>query len=69
MKSLEKTEIKITKHKYCENVPHFEITKIILPHCKVADNGYQQDSELLHIFAPNKPFGQLLEISQTSLIF
>ena len=69
MKSLERTEIKITKHECCENIPHFEITKITLLHCNVADNGYQQDSELLDTFAPNKSFGQLLEISQTNLIF
>ena len=33
------------------------------------NNGYQQDSRVLHTFVPNKPFGQLLDISPEKFIF
>ena len=42
---------------------HLGITEIILVHCNVLNNDYQQDSRVLYIFVPNKSFGQLLYIS------
>ena len=33
------------------------------------NNDYQQDWRVLYTFVPNKPFGQLLEISPTNFIF
>ena len=69
MKLLESTESKITKDKSGENVPHLEITEVILVHCNIADNDYQQDSRVLYTCFPNKPFDQLLEISATYFIF
>ena len=69
MKLLGSTESKITKDKNGENVPHLEITKIVLVHCNIVNNDYQQDSRILYTFVPNKPFGSLLEISPTSHIF
>ena len=32
-------------------------------------NDYQQDSRVLYTFAPNKLFGQLLDISRKKIIF
>ena len=69
MKLLESTESKITKGKSGENVPHLEITEVILVHCNIANNDYQQDSRVLYTCFPNKPFDQLLEISATYFIF
>ena len=46
-----------------ENVPHLEITEVVLVHFNVANNYYQQDSRVLYTFISNKPFGSLLEIS------
>ena len=66
MKLLGSTESKITKGKNGENVPHLEITKLVLVHCNLVNNNYQQDSR---IFVSNKPFGSLLEISPTNHIF
>ena len=63
MKLLESTKNKITKDKNGENVPHLEITEVVLVHCNIA-NDYQQNSRVLYTFVPNKPFGSLLEISQ-----
>ena len=69
MKFTGNTENKITKDKDGENVPHLEITEVILVHCNIFNNGYQQDSGALYTFVPNEPFGQLLEVSPTNLIF
>ena len=52
-----------------ENVPHLEITERTLIHCNIVNNDCEQDSKVLYTFVPNKPFGQLLEISPTNIIF
>ena len=69
MKLLGNTKNKITKYKNDENVPHLEMTEVVLVHCNIANNYYQQDSRVLYRFVPNKPFGILLEISPTNHIF
>ena len=69
MKLLGSTENKITKDKNGENVLLFEIAEVVLVHCDIVDNDYQQDSRVLYTFVPNKPFGGLLEISPTNHIF
>ena len=69
MKLLGSTKNKINKDKNGENVPHFEITKVVLVYCNIVNNDYQQDSRVLYTFVPNKPFGRLLEISPTNHIF
>ena len=68
MKLLGSTKNKITKDKNGENVPHLEITEVVLVHCNIVNNDYQQDSRVLYTFVPNKPFGSLLEISPTNHI-
>ena len=68
-KLLGSTKNKITKDKNGENVSHLEINEVILVHCNIVNNDYQQDSRVLYMFVPNKPFGSLLEISPTSHIF
>ena len=69
MKLLGSTESKITKDENGENVPHLEIVELVLVHCNLADNDYQQDSRILYTFVPNKTFGSLLEISPTKSSF
>ena len=69
MKLLGSTENKITKDKNDENVHHLEITEVALVHCDIVSNYYQQYSQVLYKFVPNKPFGSLLEISPTNHIF
>ena len=66
MKLLWSTENKITKDKNGEKEPHLEITEVVLVHCNIINNDYQQDSRVLYRFVPNKPFGILLEISPTN---
>ena len=69
MKLLGSTESKITKNKIDENVPHLEVVELVLVHCNLVNNDYQQDSRILYTFVPNKTFGSLLEISPTNHIF
>ena len=69
MKLLGSTKNKITKNKNGDNVPHLQITEVVLVHCNIVNNDYQQDSRVLYTFVPNKPFGSLLEISATNHIF
>ena len=68
MDLLRSTESKITKDKNGENVPHLEITEVVLVHFDIVNNDYQQDSRILYTFAPNRPFGYLLEIEKTNFI-
>ena len=69
MKLLGSTENKITEDKNGEIVPHPEITEVVLVHCNIVNNDYQQDSRVLYTFVPNKSFGNLLDISPENHIF
>ena len=69
MKLLGSAENKITKDKNGENAPYLEIFELVLVHCNLVNNDYQQDSRILFTFVPNKAFGSLLEISPTNHIF
>ena len=48
---------------------YLEITEVVLIHCKVVNNCYQQNSRVLYIFVPNKSFGELLSISPENFIY
>ena len=69
MKLLRSTENKVTKDKNGENVPHLEITEVVLVHCNMANNDYQKDSRVLYTFVPNKSFRSLLDIPPSNHIF
>ena len=56
MKLLESTENKITKDKIGEDALHLEITEVVLVHCNIVNNDFQQDSRVLYTFVPNKPY-------------
>ena len=53
MKLLGSIKNKITEDKNGENVPHLEITEVVLVHCNMVNNDYQQDSRALYTFVPN----------------
>ena len=57
MKLLGSTKSKMTENENGENVPHLEITEVLLIHCNVANNTYQQNSRVLYTFVPSKSFG------------
>ena len=44
MKLLGSTNSKKTKDKNGENVPHLEITKVVLVNCNIVNNDYQKYS-------------------------
>ena len=69
MKLLGGTKNKWAKDNDGENAPHLEIKEVILVHCNIVNNDYQQDSRVLYTFVLNKPFVSLLEISPTNHIF
>ena len=50
-------------------MPHLEVTEVVLIHCNIVNNNYQQDSRVLYTFVPNKSHGQLLDISSKNFIF
>ena len=69
MELLRSTENKISKNKNGENVPHLQMTEVVLVHCNIFNNDYQHDSSILYTFVPNKPFVSVVEISPTNHIF
>ena len=69
MKLLRNTKSNVTINKNGENVSYLEITEVVLIHCNVSNNSYQQNSRVLYNFVSNKSFGQLLDILPKNLIF
>ena len=68
MKDFRCTKRKITKDKNGENVPHLEIVELVLVHCNLVNNDYQQDSRnYIHLFQTNY-LVCLSEISPTNHI-
>ena len=61
MELLGSAKNRTTRDKNRENISHSEIIEIVLVHCNIVNNDYQQDTRVLHIFVPNKSFGQLLK--------
>ena len=49
-------------------MPCLEITEVVLIHCNIVNNNFQQDTRVLYTFVPNKSFGQLLDISPKKFI-
>ena len=46
-----------------------DITEVVLIHCNIVNNDYQQYLRVLYKFVPNRLFGQLLDISTENFIF
>ena len=59
----------IDADKNSENVPKLENVEVVLVHCNLVNNSYQQASRVLFTFVPTKQYGQLISISLKSLIF
>ena len=43
-------------------------SEVVLVHCNLVKNDYQQTSKVMFTFVPNKQFGQLINISPHSLM-
>ena len=50
-------------------VPRLENVEVVLVHCNLVNNSYQQASRVLFTFVPNKQYGQLISISPHSVVF
>ena len=69
MKLLGRTKDIIDADENSENVPKLENVEVVLVHCNLVNNAYQQHSRVLFTFVPNKQYGQLISISRQSLVF
>ena len=69
MKLLGSTKYIINSDKNSENVPRLENVEVILVHCNLVNNSYQQASRLSFTFVSTKQYGQLISISPHSLVF
>ena len=67
MKLLGSTKKDVDQDKDGEDVPKLESVEVVLVHCNLVNNNYQQASKVLFTFVPNKQFGQLINISPHSL--
>ena len=67
MKLLGSTRKDVDQNKDGENVPILESAEVVLVHCNLVNNNYQQLSKVLFTFVPNKQFGQLINVSPHSL--
>ena len=50
----------IDKNKYGEIAPRLETVEVVLVHCNLVNNNFQQASKVLFTFVPNKQSAQLL---------
>ena len=67
MKLLGITTKDVGQDKGGEDVPKLESADVVLVHCNLVNNNYQQAQKVLFTFVPNKQFGQLIKISPHSL--
>ena len=58
----------IDDDKNSELVPKLESVDLVLVHCNVVYNNYQQASKVLFTFVPNKKYGKLITVSPETLI-
>ena len=45
-----------------KNVPRLEVAEVVLGRSNLAGSQYQQKSEVLYTFMPNKSYGYLLNV-------
>ena len=69
MKLLGSTKNFIDSDKNSENVPRLENVGVVLVHCNLVNNSYQQLSRVLFTFVPTKQYGKLISMSPHSLVF
>ena len=69
MKLLGSTKNIIDSDKNRENAPRLENVEVVLVHCNLVNNSYQQHSKVLFTFVLTKQYGKLISISPHSLVF
>ena len=66
MQLLESSKKDIDQNKNRELVPRLETVEVVLVHCNLVNNKYQQASKVLFTFVANKELGQLITITPHS---
>ena len=69
MKLLGSTSNSIDADKNSKNIPRLENVEVVLVHCNLVNNSYQQHSRVLFTFVSTKQNGQLISMSPHSLVF
>ena len=69
MKLIESTKDTIDADKNSENVPRLENVEVVLVHCNLVNNSYQQHLSVLFTFVPDKQYDQLISISHIHQFF
>ena len=69
MNLLGSTSSIIDADKNSEKVPRLENVEVVLVHCNLVNNSYQQHSRVLITFVTTKRYGKLISISPHSLVF
>ena len=69
MKLFGSTKKLIDKKENGEHVPILEVVEVGIVQCNLADNQYQQKSEILHTSRPNKCYAYLLNVEPSNLVF
>ena len=64
MKLFEITKKIIDETKNREKVPSLEVVEAVLVQCNIADNQYQEKSEVLYTFTLNRSYGYLLNVER-----
>ena len=59
----------IVRRKNEEKVTRLEVVEVVFVQCNLVDNQYQQKSELLYTFTPNKSYVYLLNVEPSNLVF
>ena len=68
MKLLGSTKKDVDQDKDEEDVPKLQSVEVVLAHCNLVNNNYQQASKVLFTFVTNEQFGKLINIAPNSLI-
>ena len=50
-------------------MPSLEVVEVVLVQCNLLDNQYQQKSEVLFAFRPNKSYAYLLNFEPSNIVF
>ena len=66
MQLLGRSKKDIDQNKDVEIVPRLETVEVVLIHCNLLNNNYQQASKVLFTFVPHKKIGQLITITPHS---
>ena len=69
IKLFNSTKKLINKTKKGEKVPSLEVVEVVLVQYNLVDNQYQQKSEALWTFMPNKSYAYLLNVEPSNWVF